>query len=109
MRSYSLRSSYPLARSSQARRRLVMLYKQYQAPAEAVETEESEDDEEASLPPSVWEPVEVQPPRLEDERRPTAAPVPPLPEEREWDLVDSQAFLDEIFRDSEARNEALKI
>lgn len=106
MRSYSLRSSYPLARSSQARRRLVMLYKQYQTPQEPVETEELED-EEASLPPSIWEAEEVQPssPMLEEYRQPPAAPAQ---EEREWDLVDSQAFLDEIFRGSEARNEALK-
>jgi lysophospholipase L1-like esterase len=83
-----------------------MLYKQYQTPQEPVEPE---DDEEASLPPSVWEPVDVEPPpRLEDERQKPPAPLPPPQEKREWDLVESQAFLDEIFRDSEARNAALK-
>jgi lysophospholipase L1-like esterase len=87
-----------------------MLYNQYQAAAEPVETGEPEDDEEAPLPPSVWEPVEVEPPpaRVEADLQKPAAPLPQKPEDREWDLVESQAFLDEIFRGSESRNEALK-
>lgn len=108
MRGYSLRSSYPLARSSQARRRLVLLYKHYATAAEPVEPEELEEDD-VSVSPSVWEREEAKPRQpIVEERRTPAPPVPPSRAEREWDLVDSQAFIDEIFRDSEARNDALK-
>ncbi len=107
MRSYSLRSSYPLARSSQARRRLVMLYKQYPMPAEPAEPEES-DSIEVSAPPSVWERRNPSSPR--HARKTSGDPLPNSspangPEE---DLAESRAFLDEIFKGSEARNAALK-
>ncbi len=122
MRGYSLRSSYPLARSSQARRRLMLLNKHYQN-AETEEAEPAETPEPVTLDPSDLEPWwdESFDSEEEDNRRtydaeelqparklpsPPSSPQPPAPQE--LDLVDSQAFVDELFEEAESRNRALQ-
>jgi acyl-CoA thioesterase I len=120
MRGYSLRTAYPLARSSQARRRLMLLYNLNAAREELTEpAEDAPTVADRSLPDVVanqrtpWELDEADPDdrtlNAEELRQFYAESSLAVPESlrNEKDFTPTRAFVDEIFHDSETRNEAL--
>ena len=101
MRGYSLRSAYPLARSSQARRRLMLLYNLNATPTELEEPVSS-----APPAPHAWD-IDTAADdlrRLYVEESPADFPTDPEPED---EFAKTDAFWDDVFRQSELRNEAL--
>jgi acyl-CoA thioesterase I len=100
MRGYSLRSAYPLARSSQARRRLMLLYN---LSATQQESAEPPPPQSVPSPHSVWE-AEEEDRTLDAEelRRIYAERFDPEPE-------DESPIEEDIFHESELRNEALHL
>lgn len=117
MRAYSLRSAYPLARSSQSRRRLMLLYNLNTVEADAEVEEDNLPAEDptpetpAQADPSISDPL----PREEDndrtldadELRRMYAEQSPAAQKSDNQFAEQSQFLEEIFQDSEARNEKL--
>ena len=97
MRGYSLRSAYPLARSSQARRRLMLLYNLNATGESAAEPQDSIIPEPHQR--NVWEADES------DDRTLNADELRQMYEQEDRDTA--RAFVDEFFHEAELRNQAL--
>lgn len=111
MRAYSLRSAYPLARSSQSRRRLMLLYNLNSVDSEAEVNEEEALETTMSTASSASDPVAEDP---DDDRTLDAEELQRLYAEQAAKRAKSgdqfgnpSPFLDEIFEEAEARNEKL--
>ncbi len=104
MRGYSLRSTYPLARSSQSRRRLMLLYNLNAPAAEPEEPLEAEHPSTHAVPEprSVWELDDAD----QDDQR--TLDVDELRRLHAESFPESREFVDQIFEEAESRNEALQ-